>query len=214
MEAKSERKPKNALREALASPGLPANGSGHGCDVSTTGAQHQQPFIAMTTLNSRLQLALLNRKKGRNLIEKGFTLVELMIVIVIVGILSAVALPNFLSQTSKAKATECTTRLGAILSQAGAEGLGSGSNADKSATMSALADTHDSTLCAFTASPTNSFAAGTTNTDQTIFTVTVAGADALSGKYEGAGCVNVDTGVRQIDTQTDGTTTASVDCDT
>ena len=58
----------------------------------------------MTTLNSRLQLALLNRKKGRNLLEKGFTLVELMIVIVIVGILSAVALPNFLGTRNKADA--------------------------------------------------------------------------------------------------------------
>jgi len=48
----------------------------------------------MTSLNSKLQLALLNRKKGRNLLEKGFTLVELMIVIVIVGVLSSVALPN------------------------------------------------------------------------------------------------------------------------
>lgn len=63
----------------------------------------------MSTLNSRLQLAILNRKKNRNLLEKGFTLVELMIVIVIVGVLSSVALPNFLSQTEKAKATEAKT---------------------------------------------------------------------------------------------------------
>jgi type IV pilus assembly protein PilA len=58
----------------------------------------------MTTLNSRLQLALLNRKKARNVLQKGFTLVELMIVIVIVGILSGVALPNFLGTRDKAEA--------------------------------------------------------------------------------------------------------------
>ena len=58
----------------------------------------------MTTLKSRLQLSLLNRKKGRNLLEKGFTLVELMIVIVIVGVLSGVALPNFLGTRNKAEA--------------------------------------------------------------------------------------------------------------
>ena len=71
----------------------------------------------MTSLNSKLQLALLNRKKGRNLLEKGFTLVELMIVIVIVGVLSSVALPNFLNQTAKAKATECTTKMTGLLKQ-------------------------------------------------------------------------------------------------
>ena len=58
----------------------------------------------MTSLNSKLQLALINRKKGKNLLQKGFTLVELMIVIVIVGILSAVALPNFLGTRNKADA--------------------------------------------------------------------------------------------------------------
>ena len=69
----------------------------------------------MTSLNNRLQLALLNRKKGNNALEKGFTLVELMIVIVIVGILSAVALPNFLSQTEKARMTEARTQAKAFL---------------------------------------------------------------------------------------------------
>lgn len=77
--------------------------------------------MSMSAMNSRLQLAILNRKKERNLVGKGFTLVELMIVIVIVGILSAVALPNFLSQTTKAKVSEATTKLSGLLKQGHAE---------------------------------------------------------------------------------------------
>ena len=72
----------------------------------------------MNSLNNHLQLALLNRRRGRTLLEKGFTLVELMIVIVIVGILSAVALPNFLSQTTKARATEAQSSISAAFKNA------------------------------------------------------------------------------------------------
>ena len=93
----------------------------HQCAEETTN-QHN----IMTSLNSRMQLALLNRKRGRNLLEKGFTLVELMIVIVIVGVLSAVALPNFLSQTNKAKGTEARSQLSSIIKGASASYLEGG----------------------------------------------------------------------------------------
>ena len=77
----------------------------------------------MAKLNGQLLLQLLKRKSKSksNLLSRGFTLVELMVVIVIVGILSGIALPSFLSQQNKAKLTEASTKLSAILKAAHAE---------------------------------------------------------------------------------------------
>ena len=45
--------------------------------------------------------------------ESGFTLVELMIVVAIIGVLSAVAVPNFKKYQAKAKTSEAKLQLAA-----------------------------------------------------------------------------------------------------
>jgi type IV pilus assembly protein PilA len=84
--------------------------------------------MTASALRPQLQASLLQKLNAtsagkKNPLQKGFTLVELMIVIVIVGILSAVALPNFLNQTKKARLTEARTLISAGLKNAQQEYL-------------------------------------------------------------------------------------------
>jgi len=51
-------------------------------------------------------------KKYQN--NSGFTLIEILVVMIIIGILAAVAIPNYIDQVGKARESEAKSSLGAI----------------------------------------------------------------------------------------------------
>ena len=62
----------------------------------------------------KIQLSLLNYLPQVKRHQQGFTLLELLVSMVIIGVLSAVALPTFLNQVGKARETEMKNTIGSM----------------------------------------------------------------------------------------------------
>ena len=148
----------------------------------TSRSRHLQP---------QLQIALLRGVNRRNLAARGCTLIELMISVAIVGLLSAVALPQFLgARTSAAARAKIGEKIGLAkecATHVASGGVGQQPSATTTAGCTAAGCTiagctiaGDTYPAAWTGSPTGVRCLGTSVDGRQSATITVSSTGGLS----------------------------------
>lgn len=82
--------------------------------ISISMPSHSQQFQKLRS--TFFKVRFVKRKFMKKQKQKGFTLIELMVVLVIIGVLAALVVPNVLSRTDDAKITAAKTDISALMS--------------------------------------------------------------------------------------------------
>ncbi len=126
--------------------------------------------------------------------KKGFTLIELMIVVAIIGILAAIAIPAYSNYSKKAKLTEVTNSMGALGSacveyyQSKGEYPGTADAGGQIATIARIATSMGITLPGTYITDDGATITGDNDTNSVItvvFSPTAAGKQSIGPEFEG-----------------------------